>query len=83
MAILAASKINLETITATIKAREHEELAERVSEFELGSRPRSPTAGTSASGGSRAEEARSTPTEGRTGPHDVAIPDRWCGKADR
>jgi hypothetical protein len=33
-AILTASKINLETITATIKAQEHEELVERVEELE-------------------------------------------------
>jgi hypothetical protein len=33
-AILTASKINLDTITATIKAQEHEELCERVEELE-------------------------------------------------
>lgn len=33
-AILSASKINLETITAAIKANEHEELIERVAELE-------------------------------------------------
>jgi hypothetical protein len=33
-AILAASKINVDLIGATIKAREHEELATRVSELE-------------------------------------------------
>src|SRR5271166_506387 len=33
-AILTASKINLETITATIKADEHETLVERVEELE-------------------------------------------------
>jgi DNA polymerase II large subunit len=33
-AILAASKLNLETITATIKAQEHEELVARLGELE-------------------------------------------------
>jgi DNA polymerase II large subunit len=33
-AILSASKINLETITATIKAHEHEELVQRLTELE-------------------------------------------------
>jgi hypothetical protein len=33
-AILTASKLNLETITATMKAREHEELIERLAELE-------------------------------------------------
>jgi hypothetical protein len=33
-AILSASKLNLESITATIKAQEHEELLERVEELE-------------------------------------------------
>ena len=33
-AILYASKLNLETITATIKAQEHEELVERLEELE-------------------------------------------------
>lgn len=33
-AILSASKLNLETITATMKAREHEELIERLAELE-------------------------------------------------
>jgi hypothetical protein len=33
-AILSASKINLDAIGATIKAHEHEELAERVGELE-------------------------------------------------
>ena len=33
-AILSASKLNLETIAATIKAREHEELIERLEELE-------------------------------------------------
>jgi hypothetical protein len=33
-AILSASKLNLETITATIKAQEHEELVARLSELE-------------------------------------------------
>ncbi len=39
-AILSASKLNLETITATIKAREHEELIERVAELERRSEKR-------------------------------------------
>ena len=33
-AILSASKLNLESITATMKAREHEELIERMEELE-------------------------------------------------
>ncbi len=33
-AILAASKLNLEAIAATMKAREHEELIQRVAELE-------------------------------------------------
>jgi hypothetical protein len=33
-AILTASKLNLETITATIKAQEHEELIDRLTELE-------------------------------------------------
>jgi hypothetical protein len=33
-AILTASKLNLESITATMKAQEHEELAERLTELE-------------------------------------------------
>ena len=33
-AILSASKLNLESITATIKAQEHEELVERLEELE-------------------------------------------------
>jgi hypothetical protein len=33
-AILSASKLNLETITATMKAQEHEELLDRISELE-------------------------------------------------
>jgi hypothetical protein len=33
-AILSATKLNLESITATIKAQEHEELVERLEELE-------------------------------------------------
>ena len=39
-AILSASKLNLENITATIKAREHEDLVERVAELERRSEAR-------------------------------------------
>jgi hypothetical protein len=38
-AILYASKLNLETLTATMKAQEHEELLDRVAELERRSEP--------------------------------------------